>query len=58
MAGNLFEWTMEGFSSGSRVLRGGSLVSNATRYPLVTRNLSNCDYVYAPNGFRAALYIK
>ena len=59
MAGNMFEWTMEGRSTYYRAYRGGYFGDAATDYPVASRNYDYFPY-YADNdvGFRPALYIK
>ena len=58
LCGNLYEWTMEAFSSGSRVSRGGTFNGSGSEHPVSYRNF------YNPNndglsdfGFRPALYL-
>jgi hypothetical protein len=65
MAGNLYEWTMEGYmTDGYRVLRGGfynGYGSGTTddRHPVVKRHTNELDYLNnSCRGFRPALYIK
>ena len=55
MAGNVHEWTMEGYGSSQRISRGGSCVDNAVNKPISYR------YQYYPAnyvGVRACMYIK
>ena len=59
MAGNMWEWTMEGYSTSYRVLRGsdflqaGSVVDVSSRRSNVRPDRADFDY-----GFRLSLYIK
>ena len=58
LAGNVRDWTMEAYSTYSRVYRGGYYNSNGGYYPADSRGNSNptgSNYVY---GCRSALYIK
>lgn len=57
LAGNVYDWTMEAYSSVVRVLRGGYR-NNGTSSPVSYRNVdipTYSDYTY---GCRGALYIK
>ena len=62
MAGNVEEWTMEGYSTFDRVRRGGSLSSNKSSYPGIVRTYGGD--LFGPSigdditGFRICLYIK
>ena len=61
MAGNMWEWTMEGDSSKYRVAHGGNFLSAGTSdyYPVAVRNYGNPPGIAHRNyGFRSALYIK
>ena len=58
LCGNLYEWTMEAYSSDVRVYRGGSFGLSGSEYPVSLR------YGYGPDrddgvglGFRPALYL-
>ena len=56
LAGNVYDWTMEAYSSYSRVVRGGN-------YNLISNTARNRDLYYPTNsgsyyGCRSALYIK
>ena len=58
MAGNMWEWTMEGFSSNDRIVRGCDFYGNGSRYPVSHRsNIGPGDAVYCIS-FRSSLYIK
>ena len=41
LAGNVWDWTMEAYSTSSRVYRGGYYYSNGTNYPADNRNNNN-----------------
>ncbi len=58
MAGNVYEWTMEAYSTYSRVVRGGSFDDCGANGPASYRD--NVSPVYSRDyiGFRPALYIK
>jgi len=58
MAGNLLEWTMEGYSVYYRVLRGGSFDSVSSSYPVSSRYYFSPDRTNCGYGFHPALYIK
>lgn len=56
IAGNMKEWTMEGYHYSSRVVRGGAYLNYGSGYPASNRDNNPTDYSYL--GFRPALYIK
>ena len=58
LAGNVWDWTMETYSTSSRVCRGGHFNLNGTSYPARYRGSSSPDYSNINYGVRAALYIK
>ena len=58
MAGNVFEWTMEGVSSSYRVSCGGSFYYTGSQCPLAYCGDDNPGDVYSSDGFRYSLYIK
>ena len=58
LAGNVPEWTMEAYSTYSRVERGGYYGNYGYNYPARSRLLSSPDYGNYRDGCRAALYIK
>ena len=58
MAGNIYEWTMEGYSTASRVLRGGSFGNNGGVFPVANRSHLNPASAGINCGFRPSLYIK
>ena len=58
MAGNLCEWTMEGYSSNRRVSRGGGFYFGGSVDPVAARSRNVPAYIYASFGFRPSLYIK
>ena len=58
IAGNLYEWTMEGYSSEKCFSRGGSIDNNGGNYPVVYRNYAYPNYDGDNVGFRPSLYIK
>ncbi len=58
MAGNVFEWTMEAFSTGGRVDRGGSYISTASSYPASIRYADYPTNSYRNYGCRSTLYVK
>ena len=55
MAGNVYEWTMEAYTSYGRVYRGGRY--GGTNYPASSRDNNNPFDTYDDVGFRVALYI-
>ena len=58
VAGNVYEWTMEAFSSDRRVVRGGGCDGSGSNYPASYRNNgSNPGYCFYRLGFRPTLYI-
>ena len=57
MAGNVLDWTIEAYSTGSRVNRGGTYNLNASNYPASHRISSNPTNSYGGNGSRLALYM-
>ncbi len=58
MAGNMWEWIMEGFSANDRVLRGGGFNSNGSNNPVSYRGYDIPGSAGDDNGFRPSLYIK
>ncbi len=58
MAGNMYEWTMEGYETFYRVLRGGIFDYDGSSVPVSSRVSSNPGYADFYVGFRSALYIK
>ena len=58
MAGNLYEWTMEGLYAYCRVLRGGSFHGSGGDDSVSYRVLAGPDGANFDCGFRSALYIK
>lgn len=57
MAGNVFEWTMEAYSTSNRVPRGGGYNSTGSGYPASSRSGSGPSSSPANGGFRLALYV-
>ena len=59
LCGNLREWTMEAYSSGSRVYRGGYFGNSGSRRPVSARDdYGNPDDAYNNViGYRTALYL-
>ena len=59
MAGNMYEWTMEGSSFYGRVPRGGMFERTGMSYPISRRSAGYIpNEMFQYNGFRVALYIK
>ena len=58
MAGNVYDWTLEGNGSYYRRLRGGYYDTCASDYPASAREFNYPGISYASYGFRAYLYIK
>jgi len=58
MAGNVSEWTMEAYSSGSRFMRGGFYGNNGANGQAYSRNGTPPALVAVFYGFRPALYVK
>ena len=57
MAGNVYEWTMEAYDTGSRVNRGGNYGNPGGYYPASTRYYNGPDYGNSNRGFRVTLYL-
>ena len=57
LAGNVWEWTSEAFSS-DFVVRGGSCDYNGNYSPVSCRDIIVASRVYVGTGFRLRLYIK
>ena len=57
LAGNVWEWTMEAYTSTSRVYRGGVYDSTGGNGPASNRNDGAPSYSYDNIGFRSALYL-
>ena len=58
LAGNVRDWTMEAYSTYSRVSRGGVYSYSGGYYPADSRFSSSPTYSYDFYGCRSALYIK
>ena len=58
LAGNVYDWTMEAWSSNYRGLRGGSYAYRGTDYPVSYRNISTPTGSSRYYGCRGALYIE
>jgi len=58
LAGNMWEWTVEGYSIGRRSMRGGYFCSNGSKAPASMRSYNYPDYTSNGISFRIALYIK
>lgn len=58
MAGNMFEWTMEGYSNTSREARGGCYYGYGYELPASARMEEQPTFAHDVVGFRIALYIK
>ena len=59
MAGNMWEWTMEGVSASHRAGRAGDFFGDAgSSYPVAYRYSRGSFQANAYGGFRSALYIK
>ena len=57
MAGNVREWTMEAYSTGYRVYRGGYYNIAGSDDPVSNRTYRNPTNTYTYVGFRVALYL-
>ena len=58
LAGNVYEWTMEAYSTYNRVSRGGGYSTTGSFRPASTRNYNDPFYYsYGYIGFRVALYL-
>ncbi|MCI9246353.1 MAG: formylglycine-generating enzyme family protein, partial [Clostridia bacterium] len=57
MAGNIYEWTMEAYHTGNRVIRGGSYYIDGYINPASIRNSSDPSSSMSTVGFRPALYL-
>ena len=58
LGGNVYEWTMEAYSTSHRAVRGGSYGSNGVSYPVSSRYNYSSTYTGTDYGFRVALYLK
>lgn len=58
MAGNVWEWTTEAYSTNSRVYRGGYCNGYGVNYPMASRSSIYPAATTVSYGCRAALYIK
>lgn len=58
LVGNVRDWTMEAYSTGTRVYRGGYYKVDGTNYPAGYRGGSYPTNSYSNYGCRSALYIK
>ena len=57
LAGNLWEWTTESYSSGNRVFRGGNYYYSGSENPASSRHSYGPGYTDDHVGFRVALYL-
>ena len=57
LAGNVYEWTMESYSTSYRVSRGGSYDNTGAYLPASTRNLYRPSPGSVSIGFRLTLYL-
>ena len=57
LAGNIWEWTSEAYSSGF-IYRGGCSVSDGSVFPVSYRHYNVASSIYLSLGFRSRLYIK
>ena len=57
LAGNVYEWTSEAFSSDS-IRRGGSYDGDGSAYPVSCRSHDGASFAFGAVGFRSRLYIK
>ena len=58
LAGNVFDWTMEAYSTYGRVSRGGYYLGNGGSFPARYRSGDNPTYSGCSSGCRSALYIR
>ena len=59
MAGNMFEWTMEGLSTNYRAHRGGYFNNSGAVLPVAYRyRYGSPDFAFCDISFRPSLYIK
>ncbi len=58
LAGNVWEWTQESYSTSYRVVRGGSYSDSGYDPPASGRDIRVPSSTYGGIGFRSALYIK
>ena len=57
LAGNVWEWTMESYSTNYRVYRGGSCNNTASKIPVSKRDDDGPSVSYVYFGFRITLYL-
>ncbi len=57
IAGNVYEWTMEAYSSNYRVYRGGYCSGIGSNYPASYRLYNSPSFCGSFSGFRLALYV-
>ena len=57
LAGNVFEWTMEAFSTVARIFRGGAFHGSGSSIPASCRSTYRPDDLADRIGFRVALYL-
>ena len=58
MAGNLSEWTMEGYLKSYTIIRGGDFAENSEDYSVATKDISYAYFETEFYGFRPSLYIR
>ena len=58
MAGNVFDWTMEAYSTALRVIRGGDYGGTGSAYPASDRNSNAPVDSFSNHGCRSTLYVK
>ncbi|MDD2627670.1 MAG: hypothetical protein PHR25_04345 [Clostridia bacterium] len=58
MAGNMWEWTMEGTANSYRIIRGGDRSTGGSVHPVIFRSPNRPDLAYEGATTRVALYVK
>lgn len=57
LAGNVWEWTMENYTSSYRIYRGGSYDDNGDQWPAAGRDCNSVTLTSPMIGFRVTLYV-
>ena len=58
LAGNMWEWTMEGTANSYRIIRGGDRSTGGSLHPVIFRSPNDPDLAYEGATTRVALYVK